>query len=369
MDTEPGPGPGPGPGTSFSFLPPIKGSKPPVQPMKDNWMENSLGVHDAPPPPSAVQRERTPEVTLDALFSARLLGNETPEPEHEQVSSEDEEETLSGYPKDLKVLSFFKKTAEELVRWLESTFHLGFPGSILYENLVDCLLEEVEMLAVVNITFEAHDEVDAISYIVSEVHDDLLKQPWRMEVSCVNEGTIGYISYTAIRAFINYTTSWCKEARTSPDTDLDEGSQGEPEMQEICSTVLSQRSSSERADLIRELGGSPYSTDLSDDECSEILTSFQSYSSSQVKRPISSIMSDVESTLEAWSDSSSSIPAVQVTEVENIEDLEVPACSNGTTDSTTTGTKKWKKLRTRVSRFVRRVFCFGCLPSRHVVPL
>ncbi|KAL6464257.1 hypothetical protein MHYP_G00265740 [Metynnis hypsauchen] len=87
-------------------------------------------------------------------------------------------------------------------------------------------------------------------------------------------------------------------------------------------------------------------------------------------------MTGAECPLEAWPDSSSSIPAVQVTEaskdseVEIIEELKVPACGNDTTDSTTTGTKKkWKKLRARISSFVRRVFCCGCRSSRRVVPL
>ncbi|KAL7837058.1 hypothetical protein SRHO_G00267690 [Serrasalmus rhombeus] len=125
-------------------------------------MENGLGVHDGPPPPSAVQTER------------------------------------------LQDPQFFKKIAEELVRWLESTFHPGFPVFFLFECLVDCLMEEVEMLAVVNIISEARDEVDAISYIVSEVYEDLLNQPRRMVVSCFNEGTISYISCAVIRALINY---------------------------------------------------------------------------------------------------------------------------------------------------------------------
>ncbi|KAL6491226.1 hypothetical protein MHYP_G00015710 [Metynnis hypsauchen] len=56
-------------------------------------------------------------------------------------------------------------------------------------------------------------------------------------------------------------------------------------------------------------------------------------------------------------------------DVEQYEGLEVPACPDGTTDSTPTRAKKWKKLRTRISSFLRRVFCFGCLPSQRVVPL
>ncbi|KAL7870582.1 hypothetical protein SRHO_G00080790 [Serrasalmus rhombeus] len=44
-----------------SFLPPIKGSSPPPRTMKDNWMEKGLDLYDEPAPPSAVQRETTPE--------------------------------------------------------------------------------------------------------------------------------------------------------------------------------------------------------------------------------------------------------------------------------------------------------------------
>ncbi|KAL7872570.1 hypothetical protein SRHO_G00075530 [Serrasalmus rhombeus] len=285
-------------------------------PAINNRMEKvGLGVHDGPPPPSAVQSERTPEVALDAVFSARLLGNETPEPEHEQVSSEDEEETLFGYPKDSKILRFFMKTAEELVRWLESTFHPQFPVWFLYEHLVGRLMEEVKMLPWINITFEASDaqlfpdEDDAVSYIISEVHEDLLNKSWRMELSCFNEGLLYYITYAVMNAFINYTMFCCKAARTSPDTDLEEeGSQGEPEMQELCSTALSQRSPSKCEELIRELGGSSDSSD----ECSETLTGFQTYKDRLVKIPIRSLMT-----------------ASEDPEVENPEDLEVPACANG----------------------------------------
>ncbi|KAL7870581.1 hypothetical protein SRHO_G00080780 [Serrasalmus rhombeus] len=90
-------------------------------------------------------------------------------------------------------------------------------------------------------------------------------------------------------------------------------------------------------------------------------------------------MSGAESPLDAWPDSSSSIPAVKVTEAtclqsdsedsDKYKGLEDPACPDGTTDSTPTRAKKWKKLRTRISSFLRRVFCFGCLPSQCVVPL
>ncbi|XP_017580293.2 uncharacterized protein LOC108443904 [Pygocentrus nattereri] len=258
-----------------------------------------------------------------------------PEPEPGTSSS-----FLTPLTKDSKFLRFFKKTAEELVRWIGSECHPRFPVCFLYEHLVDRLMEQVKMLAWIDITFEASDarlfpdEVDAVSYIFSEVHEDLLNKPWRMEVSCFNEGFLCYLTYAVMDAFINYTLSCCTAASTSSDSDLDEGSQGEPEMQEVCSTVLGQQSPSECEELIRELGGSSDSADLSHDECSETLTGFQTYRDS---------------------------------EVENPEGLEVPACANGTTGSNTTGTK-WKKLRSRISSFVRRVFLFGCVPCRRVVP-
>ncbi|KAL7857930.1 hypothetical protein AOLI_G00180320 [Acnodon oligacanthus] len=74
---------------SHSVLPLIKASCPlPVQDIKGDWLENvGLDVYDDPSPPPPVQPEKTPELTfnlpsksLDTLFSARLLGNETPEP-------------------------------------------------------------------------------------------------------------------------------------------------------------------------------------------------------------------------------------------------------------------------------------------------
>ncbi|KAL7870559.1 hypothetical protein SRHO_G00080560 [Serrasalmus rhombeus] len=99
------------------------------------------------------------------------------------------------------------------------------------------------------------------------------------------------------------------------------------------------------------------------------------------KKPIRLLMSGAESPLEAWPHSLSSILAGKVTEatclqgdsedsdVEKYKGLEDPACPDGTTDSTPTRAKEWKKLRTRISSFLRRVFCFGCLPSQCVVPL
>ena len=195
------------------------------------------------------------------------------------MSSEDEEKTLLEDPEDSKILRFFKKTAEELVRWLESIFCVRVSELYLYEHLVTHLMEEVEILAWIKVTFQAPDgrlfpdDIEAVSFIVSEVYKDFLKNMWILEMPCFNQGTICYITKTVLNAFVDYTMSCCKAARTSPDTE--ERSLGEPEVQEVCSTVLSQRSPSEFEELIRELGGSPDATDLSDNECSEIFNGFQ----------------------------------------------------------------------------------------------
>ncbi|XP_036413155.1 uncharacterized protein LOC118797966 [Colossoma macropomum] len=142
-----------------------------------------------------------------------------------------------------------------------------------------------------------------------------------------------------------------------------------------CSTVLSEPGLSSFEDLIRECGGSPDLSDLSD-ECSEIFTGYQNYRRyGHVKRPGTYLVECAEFPLEGSPDLSGSIPAVQVTEVsedsevENNEDLETPACPDGTEDDTTSRKTKKRRLRSRVFNFLRRVFCFGCVPSRRVEPL
>ncbi|KAL7870576.1 hypothetical protein SRHO_G00080730 [Serrasalmus rhombeus] len=99
----------------------------------------------------------------------------------------------------------------------------------------------------------------------------------------------------------------------------------------------------------REVGGSP---DLRDDECSEIFLGLIRRAPSLLVTEATCLQSDSE-----------------VSDGEKYKGLEDPACPDGTTDSTPTRAKEWKKLRTRISSFLRRVFCFGCLPSQCVVPL
>ncbi|KAL7880872.1 hypothetical protein SRHO_G00031260 [Serrasalmus rhombeus] len=92
------------------------------------------------------------------------------------------------------------------------------------------------------------------------------------------------------------------DAEPELGTALDEKrSQGMSEVQESCSTVLSTRSPS--VELIREAGGSP---DLS--ECSELFNTSQTCRHSLERTPIG-FYNGAKCFLEAWPDSSSSIPA------------------------------------------------------------
>ncbi|KAL7843743.1 hypothetical protein AOLI_G00252550 [Acnodon oligacanthus] len=206
------------------------------------------------------------------------------QPEHEHEEGQSHVETVSSWtcvledPEDSKIRSFFKKTAEDLVRWLESTFHFRGSELLLYECLVDDLMEEEEILAQIQGTFEA-----PVGRLLSNAND---------------------------------AVSYIVRCKLVPDTGaLEETPEWKPEMQVVSSTVLSQCSLSEFKLLALEFNGSP---DSGDDDFSDIL-SFQNV-------------------VESWPDvssSMSSIPAVQVTEasedseVEITEDLEVPACANG----------------------------------------
>ncbi|XP_036413759.1 uncharacterized protein LOC118798430 [Colossoma macropomum] len=437
---------------SYSVLPPIRGScPPPVQAMKGDWLEKvGLDVHDDPSPPPPVQPEKTPELTfdlpsesLDALFSARLLGNETPElngvkefldtPEHEREegqarveeassaadrrsrsSTAVEEVALSRGPKDSKVLTVppavIRKTVEELVKRLESSFNFRVPVISLYERLVGRLVEELETLSQIRITHQVlggrlfPDENGAVSQIVNEAYKSLLNERLMKGASCVDQWTIDYVANVILTVLVDYALGCFHVSSSSPDTDAaEEASQG-LELTEVqedsdqqsrtnesrrrsesaasgnlsawsCSTVLSEPGLSSFEDLIRECGGSPDLSDLSD-ECSEIFTGYQNYRRyGHVKRPGTYLVECAESPLEGSPDLSSSIPAVQVTEVsedsevENNEDLETPACPDGTEDDTTSRKTKKRRLRSRVFNFLRRVFCFGCVPSRRVEPL
>ncbi|KAL7852273.1 hypothetical protein SRHO_G00180750 [Serrasalmus rhombeus] len=421
---------------SYCVLPPIKAScPPPVQAIKGAWLEKvGLDVFDDPSPPPPVQRETSPELTfdlasesLDTLFSARLLGNETPEvngveeflasPEHEREESQArveevssaagcEEVTLSRDPEDSKVLTVppavIKKIAEELVKRLESV-KVEVPVISLYERLVERLIDELETLSNIKITHQVlggrlfSDENGAVSHIVNEAYKSLLNKRLTHGASYVDQWTIRYAVNAILIAFADYILGCLHVSSSSPDTDTaGKASQGLefPEVQKdsdqrsrtdefngrsksaasvnlstwSCSTILSEP---EFEDLIRECCGSP---DLSD-ECSEIFEAYQNYRRYGPKnRPGTYLVRCTESPLEDSPDLCSSIPAVQVTEasddvVENEEDLETPAHPDGTEDTTACRTMKKQRLSSRVFNFLRRVFCLGCIPSRRVEPL
>ncbi|KAL6460473.1 hypothetical protein MHYP_G00304390 [Metynnis hypsauchen] len=309
------------------ILPPIRGARCVLPPIKGR----------AP----VIAWAATPE----ALFSARLLGNETPEPdvvkefpvtaEHEreegqseieEVSSDAGEETVCGDSKGLKILTVsptvFKRIAEEFVRRLESV-HGAVPLTFsFYKNLVDSLIEEVESLGEIKVTDQVldgrlfPDENEAVCYIVSEAWGALLNKKY-----CVDRLTIRCITNTIMITFVDYTLAWLSESGSSPDTDsIAERLQSSPEVEEDSERGAKSATSLSCSTVLGELEICGGSLDFSDNKCSDKCSEF------------------------------------------SLKDT-------GTKDATTTGTKKKRPLRSRISRFLRRLFCCGCISSRHVVPI
>ncbi|KAL7861996.1 hypothetical protein SRHO_G00134370 [Serrasalmus rhombeus] len=368
--------------------------------MKGAWLEKAgLDVRDDPSPPPPVQPEKTlelmfdlPSESLDVLFNSHLLGNETPElngtkeflvtseidrkegwtcPEVEDMSNvvngqsrsstAVEDGTLSQDPNNWILTvppRVIKKTAKELLKRLETSFNVALPVFLIYQRLVERLKEELQTLFQIEITPVVLDgrlfpyENEAASHIVNEAYKSLLKQRLMKGASCVNQWTIDYIVNTILKEFVDYALG-CFNVFSSSPYAAEETSQemGLPELQE----------DSDRHDL--------------SDECSEIFTAYQNYRQyGPTKRPCTYLVKSAESPLEGSPDLSNSIPSVQVSEasedlVENNEDLEIPACADGTEDATTSRKTKKRRLRSRVFNFLRRVICFGCIPSRRVEPL
>ncbi|KAL7845405.1 hypothetical protein AOLI_G00235970 [Acnodon oligacanthus] len=383
-----------------------------------------LEEHDDPSPPAAVLPEKTPELTLDlssesldTLFSAHHLGNETPEveflttPEHEreesqagvqEVSSgadclsssltEVEEVPLNRGPKDSKALTVppavVKKTAEELVKRLE-TFKFRVPVTSFCERLVDHLMDELKTMSHIRITHQVlgrrlfFDENGAVSHIVNEAYKSLLKKRQMTGASHFDRRMMKHAVDAVLVAFADYALGCLLMSSSAPDTNTAvKASQGLefPEVQKqsrtkeskgrsesaasanlsacSCSTVLSEPDLSDFEDLVRECDGSPDLTDLSDlsDDCSAIFEAYQRYG--PANRPGTYLVKCAEAPLEDSPDFSHSTPAVQVIEatenlVEN-EDLETPANTNGTADATTCRKMKKQRLSSRVFNFLKR---------------
>ncbi|KAL6460472.1 hypothetical protein MHYP_G00304380 [Metynnis hypsauchen] len=134
---------------------------------------------------------------------------------------------------------------------------------------------------------------------------------------------------------------------------IEERLQGSPEVEEDSERRAKSATSLSCSTVLGELEICGGSLDFSDDKCSDKCSEFS---------------------LKDSTDFMNSILAVELNEasdnlVEKTEDVEIPGCANGTKDATTTGTKKKRPLRSRISRFLRRLFCCGCISSRHVVPI
>ncbi|KAL7845381.1 hypothetical protein AOLI_G00235730 [Acnodon oligacanthus] len=409
-------------GRSDRVLPPIQAwCPPPVQSIKVAWLEKvGLEEYDDPSPPAAVLPEKTPELTLnlsseslDTLFSAHLLGNETPEveflttPEHEredsqagvqEVSSaadclsssltEVEEVPLNRGPKDSKALTVppavIKKTAEELVKRLES-FKFGVPVTSFCERLVNRLMDELKTMSHIRITHQVlggrlfSDENRAICHIVNEAYKSLLKKRQMKGASHFDRRMMKHAVDAVLVAFADYALGCLLMSSCAPDSESNGRSESAASANLSalsCSTGLSEPDLSDFEDLVRECDGSPdltYVSDLSDD-CSLIFEAYQDYRRyGPANRPGTYLVKCAESPLEDSPDLSHSTPAVQVTEVSESllesEDLENPASTNDTADATTCRQMKKQRLSSRLCNFLRRVFCFGCIPSRRVEPL
>ncbi|KAI4878311.1 hypothetical protein NFI96_002773 [Prochilodus magdalenae] len=139
----------------------------------------------------------------------------------------------------------------------------------------------------------------------------------------------------------------------------------------------------ELKDLIRQCEES------SDDECEVLYSGYQAYEGNLFVRPRTYLVKPAKSPVSFLSvhDGQESRATFLVKEapeytaktpedtMKTPEDIEVPACpdvasptGDSTKDATTTPTKKKRRLRTRIGNFLRKVFCFGCIPSAHVVP-
>ncbi|KAL7845378.1 hypothetical protein AOLI_G00235700 [Acnodon oligacanthus] len=373
-------------GRSDRVLPPIQAwCPPPVQSIKVAWLEKvGLEEYDDPSPPAAVLPEKTPELTLnlsseslDTLFSAHHLGNETPEveflttPEHEreesqagvqEVSSaadclsssltEVEEVPLNRGPKDSKALTVppavIKKTAEELVKRLES-FKFGVPVTSFCERLVNRLMDELKTMSHIRITHQVlggrlfSEENRAVCHIVNEAYKSLLKKRQMKGASHFDRRMMKHAVDAILVAFADYALGCLLVSSCAPDSDTAvKASQGLgfPDVQRqsrtkesngrsesaasanlsalSCSTDLSEPDLSDFEDLVRECDGSPdltYVSDLSDD-CSLIFEAYQDYRRyGPANRPGTYLVKCAESPLEDSPDLSHSTPAVQVTEV------------------------------------------------------
>ncbi|KAL7857921.1 hypothetical protein AOLI_G00180230 [Acnodon oligacanthus] len=170
--------------------------------MMGDWLGKvGLDVYDDPSPPPPVQPEKTPELTfnlpsksLDTLFSAHLLGNETPEPNGVKeflATPEHEHEESQARVKEVSTAADYQSSHQEDSRGAHKAS--GVPVISLYERLMDRLMDELETLSHIKITHQLFsDENGAISHIVNEVYKRLLNKRLMKGASCFDPWAIDY---------------------------------------------------------------------------------------------------------------------------------------------------------------------------------
>ncbi|KAL7858219.1 hypothetical protein AOLI_G00183210 [Acnodon oligacanthus] len=166
-----------------------------------------------------------PGKSLDALFDACLLENETQEPNEINevlVTSDLEREEGQAQVEEVSsAMNLIKKTAKELIKPLESSFNVGVSVMFLYKCLVEHLMEELETLSQIKITHQILGgrlfsvENEATSYIANEAYKSLLNKHLMKGASCVNQWTMSHIAI--LKVFVDHALG-CVEVSSSRDT-------------------------------------------------------------------------------------------------------------------------------------------------------
>ncbi|KAL7863631.1 hypothetical protein SRHO_G00126150 [Serrasalmus rhombeus] len=220
-----------------------------------------------------------------------------------------------------------KEMAEGVAKELESSFNVGFPVYVLYKHLIDDMIEELELLTGIKVTCQVlggrlfPDKNSVVSRVVREACESLSGASWMNGTSSVDSWTIWCIAHAILRAFVNCAEERFQPRISSPDTDAVER------------TSLGLRLSEVQVDLLRIC------------EADSERHSRTNVSETKIENPVPRNRS------------------ARSCDLEDAEELEIPVCPNGTT------TAQKPRLLSHVSKFLRRVLCFGCIPVRRVTPL
>ncbi|KAI4893757.1 hypothetical protein NFI96_010259 [Prochilodus magdalenae] len=282
-----------------------------------------------------------------------------------KLSSEGEE----GGSHDSEILTVSPRVinfaAQEVVKDLNSSFDVELPAGILYDCLLDNMMEELQILAGIKITAQVlggrlfPDENNAISRIVREACESLSDGRWMRGAVCPDHWTVGCIADAILNAFVNYALECIQPRSSSPETDTVKDASlvlGLPELN------TSAPDSEQHSSIPGEKAENPVPTNTSapsnttkmgSSEFEELITDFDRSADSNEselrdddwseKPPVTVLPEPAESAQGDSSDVSHSIPVVRP--------------------------KKKRRVLSRISKFFRRLFCFGCCPSIRVTPL